>query len=234
MPDAYRILVVDDEAALRRTLEVNLTAHGYAVEVVARGEHAVEAVARDHPDLIVLDLGLPQMSGVEVIRSVRAWNPLPIIVLSARDTEGDKVAALDAGADDYVTKPFGIDELLARIRAALRRVDVPSGAEPMIGDERLRVDLLGKRVLLNDIEVRLTPTEWHMVEVLARHQGRLVSHRQLLQEIWGPAYGEESHYLRVYMAQIRRKLEDDPAAPHYFLTEVGRGYRFVLPADGEG
>ena len=226
--DATRALVVDDEAALRRTLEVNLTAHGFVVEVVGTGEHAVEAIERDLPDLVVLDLGLPGMSGVDVIKAVRSWNPVPIIVLSAHDSERDKVAALDAGADDYVTKPFGIEELLARIRAALRRVDVPLGATQIVGDEHLQIDLVAQRVHRDGVEVRLTPTEWHMVEVLARHQGRLVSQRQLLQEVWGPAYGEESHYLRVYMAQIRRKLEDDPASPRYFLTEPGRGYRLVL------
>ncbi|MFN8050028.1 MAG: response regulator [Acidimicrobiales bacterium] len=230
MHDAWRVLVVDDEAALRRALEVNLTALGYEVEVVGTGEHAIEAVSRDLPDLVVLDLGLPGMSGVEVIRAVRAWNPVPIIVLSARDAERDKVAALDAGADDYVTKPFGIDELLARIRAALRRIDVPPGAEPVVRTDSFTVDLLARTVTRDGVEVKLTPTEWHMIEVLARHQGRLVSQRQLLQEVWGPAYEDEAHYLRVYMAQIRRKLEDDPANPRHFLTEPGRGYRLVTRA----
>jgi len=226
--DAPRVLVVDDEAALRRALEINLSAHGYVVEVVGTGEHAVDAVARDLPDLVVIDLGLPDMGGVEVIRAIRAWNRVPIIVLSARDAERDKVAALDAGADDYMTKPFGIDELLARIRAALRRIEVPPGAEPLVQTDRFTVDLMAQRVIRDGAEVRLTPTEWHMVEVLARHRGRLVSQRQLLQEVWGPAYEDETHYLRVYMAQIRRKLEDDPANPQYFITEAGRGYRLLL------
>ena len=227
MHDTPRVLVVDDEAALRRTLEVNLSAIGYHVEVVGTGEHAVEAIARDLPDLVVLDLGLPGMSGVDVITAVRAWNPVPIIVLSARDAERDKVAALDAGADDYVTKPFGIDELLARIRAALRRVEVAAGVDPIVRTDAFTVDLLARTVTRGDEPVRLTPTEWHMLEVLLRHQGRLVSQRQLLQEVWGPEYEDETHYLRVYMAQLRRKLEDDPANPRYFVTEVGRGYRFV-------
>ena len=226
MRDAWRILVVDDEAALRRALEVNLSGLGYQVEVVGTGEHAIEAVARDLPDLVVLDLGLPTMSGIEVISSIRAWNLVPIIVLSARDSERDKVAALDAGADDYVTKPFGIEELLARIRAALRRIEVPPGAEPVVNTDRFTVDLVARTVVRDGEQVRLTPTEWHMVEVLTRHRGRLVTQRQLLQEVWGPEYENEAHYLRVYMAQIRRKLEDDPANPRFFLTDPGRGYRF--------
>ena len=222
-----RILVVDDEADLRRTLEVNLTARGFEVEVVGTGEHAIDAIGRELPDLVVLDLGLPGISGVEVIESVRAWNPVPIIVLSARESEQEKVRALDAGADDYVTKPFGVDELLARIRAALRRNLVAAGPTTTIEAPGFTVDLINKRVVRDGDEVRLTPTEWHMVEVLARHHGRLVSQRQLLQEVWGPEYGNESNYLRVYMAQIRRKLEVDPAAPQAFVTEPGRGYRLM-------
>ena len=234
MRDAWRILVVDDEAALRRALEVNLSGLGYQVEVVGTGEHAIEAVARDLPDLVVLDLGLPTMSGIEVISSIRAWNLVPIIVLSARDSERDKVAALDAGADDYVTKPFGIEELLARIRAALRRIEVPPGAEPVVSTDRFTVDLVTRTVIRDGEQVRLTPTEWHMVEVLTRHRGRLVTQRQLLQEVWGPEYENEAHYLRVYMAQIRRKLEDDPANPRFFLTDPGRGYRFEVESDAAG
>ena len=228
-----RILVVDDEADLRRALEVNLSARGYLVEVVGTGEHAVEAVARELPDLVVLDLGLPGMSGVDVIGAIRAWNPVPIVVLSARESESDKVAALDAGADDYVTKPFGIDELLARIRAALRRVSAPVTADRVVEAPGFTVDLVARQVIRHGVEVRLTPTEWHMVEVLARHHGRLVPQRQLLQEVWGPEYGEESNYLRVYMAQIRRKLEVDPASPRALITEPGRGYRLVVSPDGD-
>ncbi len=228
MRDVPRVLVVDDEAALRRTLEINLAARGYAVEVVGTGEHAVAAVARDLPDLLIVDLGLPGMSGVEVILAVRAWNSVPIIVLSARDGERDKVAALDAGADDYVTKPFGVEELVARIRAALRRQVTTSAAQQVIVAGDLVIDLVNHRVIRSGEEVRLTPTEWHMVEVLTRHEGRLVPQRQLLQEVWGPEYDDESHYLRVYMSQIRRKLEDDPSSPRHFLTDAGRGYRFVV------
>lgn len=228
MRDIPLVLVVDDEAALRRTLEMNLTALGYHVEVVGTGEHAVEAIARDLPDLVVLDLGLPGMSGVDVIRAVRAWNAAPIIVLSARDGERDKVAALDAGADDYVTKPFGLDELLARIRAALRRTEVPTTVDPIVRSGDLVVDLLARTVTRAGEAVRLTPTEWHMVEVLARNRGRMVPQRQLLQEVWGPEYEDEAHYLRVYMGQIRRKLEDDPSDPKHFITDVGRGYLLAV------
>ena len=227
MESRPRILVVDDEADLRRTLEVNLSARGFVVEVVGTGEHAIDAIARELPDLVVLDLGLPGISGVEVITSVRTWNPVPIIVLSAREAEHEKIRALDAGADDYVTKPFGVDELLARIRAALRRSLAAPAITQLVEAPGFTVDLMNKRVLRDGDEVRLTPTEWHMIEVLARHHGRLVSQRQLLQEVWGPEYGNESNYLRVYMAQIRRKLELDPAAPRAFVTEPGRGYRLV-------
>lgn len=233
MRDSPRVLVVDDEADLRRTLEVNLTALGYRVEVVGTGEHAVAAIARDLPDLVVLDLGLPGMSGVEVIRAVRAWNAAPIVVLSARDTERDKVAALDAGADDYVTKPFGLDELLARIRAALRRTALPATVDPIVRSGDLVIDLIARTVRRDGAVVRLTPTEWQMVEVLARNRGRMVPQRQLLQEVWGPEYEDEFHYLRVYMGQIRRKLEDNPSDPRHFITDVGRGYVLVVdPTEG--
>ena len=237
MPAAerHRILVVDDEAPLRRTLEVNLSARGYDVDVVGTGEHALDKVRDSLPDLLVVDLGLPGISGVEVIRAVRAWNPLPIIVLSARDREQDKVAALDAGADDYVTKPFGVDELLARVRASLRRSRTPSTPQEVVDAGPFVVDLMGREVLRDGEPVQLTPTEWHVVEVLARHHDRLVPSHQLLQEVWGPEYGEERHYLRVYMGQVRRKLEPEPSTPTIFLTVPGRGYRMVSvggdPAD---
>ena len=221
---------MDDEAPLRRTLEVSLGAHGYDVDVVGTGEHALDAVRDGLPDLLVVDLGLPGMSGLEVIRSVRAWNPVPIIVLSARDQEADKVAALDAGADDYVTKPFGVDELLARVRAALRRSRSPAVAEEVVDTGEFVVDLMGREVVRDGEPVRLTPTEWHIVEVLSRHHDHLVPGHQILQEVWGPEYGEELHYLRVYVGQIRRKLEADPSNPSVFLTVPGRGYR--MSTDG--
>jgi two-component system, OmpR family, KDP operon response regulator KdpE len=178
---------------------------------------------------VILDLGLPGIDGLEVIRGLRGWTDVPIVVLSVRESEREKVAALDAGADDYVTKPFGMDELLARLRAALRR-SVPAPEEAVIQTPDFTVDLSAKRVTRAGDEVRLTPTEWAIVELLVRNPGRLVSQRQLLQEVWGPQYATETNYLRVYLAQIRRKLEPDPARPRYFITEPRMGYRFVVPS----
>ena len=224
-----RILVVDDEPQLLRALGTNLKARGYDVDLAPSGEEALVLAARTHPDLVVLDLGLPGIDGTEVIRGLRGWTSIPIIVLSVRETEGDKVAALDAGADDYVTKPFGMDELLARLRAALRRA-APGDEEATVETEHFVVDLGAKRVTTTAGEVRLTPTEWHIVEVLVRHPGKLVTQRQLLQQVWGPQYEKETNYLRVYLAQIRQKLEPDPTRPRYFITEARMGYRFE-PAD---
>ncbi len=188
-----RVLVVDDDPALLRALGINLRARKYAVDAAATGAEALETASRHPPEAVILDLGLPDMDGVAVIEGLRGWSRAPIIVLSARGAQQDKVSALDAGADDYVTKPFGMDELLARLRASLRR----------------------------------TPTEWHLLEILIRHEGKLVSQRQLLQDVWGPRYETETNYLRVYMAQLRRKLEPEPAHPRHLLTEPGMGYRFV-------
>jgi two-component system, OmpR family, KDP operon response regulator KdpE len=182
-------------------------------------------MARERPDVLILDLGLPDMDGTDVIRGVRGWSSTPIIVLSAWGQESQKVAALDAGADDYVTKPFGMDELLARLRAAVRRA-APAPDEPVINTAEFTVDLARKRVTRAGADVRLTPTEWQLLEVLVRNAERLVTQRQLLQEVWGPGYQTEAHYLRVYMAGLRRKLEPDPSAPRYLLTEPGMGYRF--------
>ena len=220
-----RILVVDDEPQILRALGTNLKARGYDVNLAASGEEALEIAARAHPDLVVLDLGLPGIDGTEVIRGLRGWTHVPIIVLSVREAERDKVAALDAGADDYVTKPFGMDELLARLRAALRRA-APGEEEAVVETEHFTVDLAAKRVRTASGEVRLTPTEWHIVEMLVRNPGRLVTQRQLLQEVWGPQYEKETNYLRVYLAQIRQKLEPDPSRPRYFITEARMGYRF--------
>jgi two-component system, OmpR family, KDP operon response regulator KdpE len=226
-----RVLVVDDEAPIRRALEANLRARGYEVELAATGEQALDAAARHHPDAIILDLGLPGMDGVDVIRGLRGWSAVPIIVLSARGAEPDKVAALDEGADDYVAKPFGMAELLARLRAALRR-QLPSAEAPVVVTDDFRVDLAAKQVSSATGEpIRLTPIEWGLLEVLVRNAGRLVAPKQLLQEVWGPAYGEESNYLRVHLAHLRRKLEPDPPRPRYFVTEPGMGYRFV-PSEG--
>jgi two-component system KDP operon response regulator KdpE len=224
-----RILVVDDEPQLLRALGTNLKARGYEVDLAPTGEEALVLAARTRPDLVVLDLGLPGIDGTDVIRGLRGWTSIPIIVLSVRETEGDKVAALDAGADDYVTKPFGMDELLARLRAALRRA-APGEEEATVETEHFIVDLGAKRVTTAAGEVRLTPTEWHIVEVLVRHPGKLVTQRQLLQQVWGPQYEKETNYLRVYLAQIRQKLEPDPARPRYFITEARMGYRFE-PSD---
>lgn len=221
------VLVVDDEAPIRRALAANLRARGYEVALAETGEQALELAARVHPDVVILDLGLPGIDGVEVIRGLRGWTNVPIVVLSARGAEADKVAALDAGADDYVAKPFGMDELLARLRAATRRAQ-PAEELPEVATADFTVDRAGKRVLDRDgTPVRLTPIEWGLLDVLVRHAGKLVSQRQLLQEVWGPSYGGESNYLRVHMAHLRRKLEPAPSQPRYLITEPGMGYRFV-------
>ncbi|MGC0420298.1 response regulator [Embleya sp. AB8] len=220
-----RVLVVDDEPQIVRALAINLKARGYDVDTAGDGTAALTAAADRHPDVVLLDLGLPDIDGVEVIKGLRGWTKIPIIVLSARHASAEKVAALDAGADDYVTKPFGMDELLARLRAAVRRA-VPEEEAPIVVTDSFTVDLAAKRVSRDGADVRLTPTEWHLLEVLVRHAGRLVSQRALLQEVWGPQYGTETNYLRVYMAQLRRKLENDPSHPRHLLTEPGMGYRF--------
>ena len=221
-----RILAVDDEPQILRALATNLTARGYEIDLARTGEEALTLAARKHPDLVILDLGLPGIDGVDVIHGLRGWTRVPIIVLSVREREADKVAALDAGADDYVTKPFGMDELLARLRAALRRA-APADEAATVETPAFSVDLAAKRGLRDGSEVKLTPTEWHIVDVLTRNAGKLVTQRQLLQEVWGPQYERETNYLRVYLAQIRRKLEPDPARPRYFVTEPRMGYRFV-------
>jgi len=222
-----KVVVIDDEDAICRALRINLTARDYDVTTAADGASGLATIARERPDVVILDLGLPDMDGSDVIAGVRGWTTTPIIVLSAREHEAAKVAALDAGADDYVTKPFGMDELLARLRAAVRRGT--AGVEaPAVATADFTVDLAAKRVTLADgTDVRLTPTEWQLLEVLARNRGRLVSQRQLLHDVWGPAYDSETNYLRVYVAQLRRKLEPDPTRPKYLLTEPGMGYRFA-------
>ncbi|MFF4345084.1 response regulator [Kitasatospora sp. NPDC001540] len=222
-----RVLVVDDEPQIVRALVINLKARKYEVDSAPDGASALELAAARHPDVVVLDLGLPDMDGVEVIRGLRGWTRVPIIVLSARHASDEKVEALDAGADDYVTKPFGMDELLARMRAAVRRAEpVTAEGEAVVTTEGFTVDLAAKKVNRGGADVRLTPTEWHLLEVLVRNPGRLVSQTQLLQEVWGPAYRKETNYLRVYLAQLRRKLEADPSHPRHFVTEPGMGYRF--------
>jgi two-component system KDP operon response regulator KdpE len=257
-----RVLVIDDEPSILRALRINLTARNYEVTTASDGASGLAAVARDRPDVLILDMGLPDMDGTEVIHGVRGWSSTPIIVLSVWGAENQKVAALDAGADDYVTKPFGMDELLARLRAAVRRAS-PAPDEPVVTTPDFTVDLAAKRVTRHgagaggsaadsraadstaadsraagsksadssaadgSADIRLTPTEWQLLELLVRNAGRLVTQRQLLQEVWGPQYESESNYLRVYIAQLRRKLEPEPARPRYLLTEPGMGYRFL-------
>jgi two-component system KDP operon response regulator KdpE len=222
-----RILVVDDDPAILRTLVIGLRAHGYEPRTATDGRSAVSLGRTDPPDLVILDLGLPDIPGVEVLRQLRSWSQVPVIVLSARDGSEDKVEALDIGADDYVTKPFGMDELLARARAAVRRSGADQGAE-ILQTPAFRIDLAAKRVWRGTDEVRLTPTEWGLLQALVTRPGRLVSQRQLLHEVWGPAYATETHYLRVYMGNLRRKLEPEPSRPRYFITEPGMGYRYVV------
>jgi two-component system KDP operon response regulator KdpE len=221
------VLVVDDEPAMVRALRINLSARGYEVHTAPDGGGGLAEAARVRPDAVILDLGLPDIDGVEVIRGIRGWSAVPIIVLSARDQESQKIDALDAGADDYVTKPFGMGELLARLRAATRRV-APLVEDPVVETEDFVIDLGAKRVTRDGVDVRLTPTEWQVLELLARNRGRLVTARQLLSTVWGPAYETETHYLHVYVGQLRRKLEPDASRPRHLLTEAGMGYRFAL------
>jgi two-component system KDP operon response regulator KdpE len=226
-PKPVRVLVVDDEPQILRALRINLSVRGYDVMTAATGAAALRAAADRHPDVVVLDLGLPDMDGTEVLAGLRGWSRAPVIVLSARTDSADKVDALDAGADDYITKPFGMDEFLARLRAAVRRAAASADTdEPVVRTDSFVVDLAAKKVTKNDVEVHLTPTEWGMLEMLVRNRGKLVGRKELLQEVWGPSYLNETHYLRVYLAQLRRKLEDDPAHPKHLLTEAGMGYRF--------
>ncbi len=224
-----RVLVVDDEPQIMRALRVILHARSYDVIGATTGRQAVEAAKRDRPDLIVLDLGLPDISGVEVIHTVRGWSTTPILVLSGRLESMEKVRALDAGADDYVTKPFNIEELLARVRAATRRLNAGDDV-PVIQAGTRRIDLNEHRVSVirgdDSREIHLTPTEWRLLEILIRNPGRLVTTRQLIESIRGPVYSDASHYLRQFMAQLRRKLEDNPSRPRHLLTEPGMGYRF--------
>ena len=233
------VLVVDDEPQILRALQINLRVRHYDVHVAANGTQALELASRHPPDFVILDLGLPDLDGVEVIEGLRGWTDAPIIVLSGRTDSTDKVDALDAGADDYVTKPFGMEELLARMRAVGRRV-TGNGDLPRLRLGDLVVDLAAKRVIRDPQgerdgqgepgeaqgDVRLTPTEWHLLEVLLRHPGKLLSQRQLLNEVWGPGYADATGNLRLYMAQLRRKLEPDPARPRWLMTEPGMGYRF--------
>jgi two-component system, OmpR family, KDP operon response regulator KdpE len=227
--NAPRVLVVDDEPQIVRGLKIVLRNAGYSVEAAENKADALAALALRPPDALVLDLVLPDGQGVEVCEEVRRWSRLPILVLSAVGDEREKVRALDAGADDYVTKPFGTDELLARLRAVMRR-SIEAGGSPVLDLGRVVVDLADRSVRRDGEQVHLTPIEFELVRVLAQHHGRLVTHRQLLQEVWGPEYGAETHYLRVHVAHIRAKLEPDPSRPQYLVTEPGVGYRLRDPA----
>jgi two-component system KDP operon response regulator KdpE len=230
MPEhAPVIVVIEDEAPIRRFLRATLTSHDYELIEATTGQEGLAQVARHQPALVLLDLGLPDLDGLDVTKRLREWTTVPIIVLSARGQERDKVAALDAGADDYLTKPFGVAELLARMRVALRHAaqrGQPTD-EAIFAVERLRVDLAWRRVFVDDQEVHLTPIEYKLLATLAQHAGKVVTQRQLLQAAWGPGYATETHYLRVYMGQLRHKLEADPARPRYLITEPGVGYRLA-------
>lgn len=223
-PAQARILVVDDEAAIRRFLQISLAAQGYTIFEAATGQAAVEMVVAHRPDLLILDLGLPDLDGVEVTKVLRTWTRLPIIILSVRGQEGDKIAALDAGADDYLVKPFGVGELLARIRVALRH-NSASSAEPVFSVGDLRVDLANRQVMERGAAVQLTPTEYDLLRLLVTHAGKVLTHHQILREIWGMGYEAELHMLRVNISNLRRKIEPDPARPRYLITEPGVGYR---------
>ncbi|WP_329252030.1 response regulator [Streptomyces canus] len=223
-----RVLVVEDDPQLVRALLINLQARQYEVDAAPDGTTALRLAAARQHDVVLLDLGLPDMDGVDVIKGLRGWTRVPILVLSARQASDEKVAALDAGADDYVTKPFSMNELLARLRAAVRRTeDVPLAAgATLVETADFTIDLLAKKAVRGDHDVRLTPTEWHLLEILVTSPGRLITQKHLLQEVWGVSQSNKTNYLRVYMAQLRRKLETDPAHPRYLITEPGMGYRF--------
>ncbi|MFF7794016.1 response regulator [Streptomyces sp. NPDC007991] len=223
-----RVLVVEDDPQLVRALVINLEARQYGVDAAPDGTTALRLAAARRPDVVVLDLGLPDMDGVDVIKALRGWSRTPILVLSARTASEEKVAALDAGADDYITKPFSMGELLARLRAAVRRTETVSLAAEtaLVRTDDFTIDLLAKKAGREGRDIRLTPTEWHLLEILVTNPGRLITQKQLLQEVWGVSSGNKTNYLRVYMAQLRRKLEADPAHPRYLITEPGMGYRF--------
>jgi two-component system KDP operon response regulator KdpE len=233
MTENALILLIEDEPQMRRFLRVTLKSHGYRLVEATTGQEGLAQAATRNPDVVLLDLGLPDMDGLTVIDKLRGWSPVPVIVLSAREQEADKVRALDGGADDYLTKPFGGGELLARIREALRhRAELQvEGGEPLFVLGNLRVDLEKRQVYLNDEEVHLTPIEYNLLTFLIKHAGKVVTHRQILQEVWGPPYANETQYLRVYMAQLRRKLEADPARPRFLQNEPGVGYRLKIDGD---
>jgi two-component system KDP operon response regulator KdpE len=221
-----RIMIIDDEPQMRRLLQVALTAHGYEIREAETGRAGIDQTAVFHPDLIVLDLSLPDLDGIEVIKQLREWTQTPVIILSVREQEGDKIAALDAGADDYVTKPFSMGELLARIRTALRHA-AGAGDEPVLTFGGLVIDLTRRYVAVDGRDVKLTPTEYELLRILAVNAGKVLTHRQLMRTVWGPSYEQETNYLRVYIRQLRQKIEPDPARPRHIITEPGVGYRLI-------
>lgn len=229
MNNSATIIIIEDEAQIRRFLRTSLTSEGYQVIEAETGKQGLTEAATRKPDLIILDLGLPDMDGVEVVKGVRAWSAVPVIILSARSQESDKVSALDAGADDYLVKPFSVGELMARIRVALRHVSfaVDGGEEGTFSVDELKVDMIHRKVTVSDVDVHLTPIEYRLLTVLVKHAGKVLTHRLLLKEVWGPNYVERAHYLRIYMGMLRHKLEKDPARPRFLLTEVGVGYRLA-------
>jgi two-component system KDP operon response regulator KdpE len=228
MNNSSTIIVIEDEAQIRRFLRTALASEGYQVIEAQTGKQGLTEAATRKPDLIILDLGLPDMDGVEVINGIRSWSSVPVIILSARSQESDKISALDAGADDYLVKPFGVGELLARMRVALRHVSsTANGEEGVFSVGELKVDMIHRKVTVSGAEVHLTPIEYRLLTVLVKHAGKVLTHRLLLKEVWGPNYVERAHYLRIYMGTLRHKLEKDPACPRFLLTEVGVGYRLA-------
>ena len=224
---SQRVLVVDDDAQMLRAIRTALTARGYEVVTATSGENALAVAAEEELDLLLLDLRLPGIEGHDVIRQLRSWSEVPVIVVSVQESQEEKVAAFDAGADDYVTKPFGMKELLARMRAVRRRASREGGPEPVLRFEGLEVDLLRKLVKLEGVPIHLTPTEYRLLESMATHPGKLLTHQWLLREVWGPGYAQESHYLRLYVKQLRKKLHDLPSSPRWITTEPGLGYRWL-------
>lgn len=224
----FKVLIIDDDPPIRKLLKVALGAHGYVFEEAACAQDGITRAAYFHPDIIILDLGLPDFDGKKVIKEIREWAKTPIIILTARDQEAEKIDALDAGADDYLTKPFGVGELLARMRVCLRRSS-RADSEPVMQCGDLSIDFVQRRVMVGEREIRLTPTEYELIKLLAQNAGRVMTHQQLLKAVWGQSYTEDTHYIRVFIGQLRRKIEPDPTQPRYIVTESGVGYRLLCP-----